>query len=147
MLSVDRVSGAALAAFGVAVLWQSRALPLGTLGKPGPAYMPMVLGALIVVGGVALAVLGGDSVAARSLRFPEWRHVVAIVVACAFAALGLERLGYRLTIFLVVLFLLAAVERKRPTTAMVVAAVFAVGTFLLFDGLLRVRLPRGPLGF
>jgi hypothetical protein len=73
--------------------------------------------------------------------------VVAIVVACAFAALGLERLGYRLTIFLVVLFLLAAVERKRPTTAMVVAAVFAVGTFLLFDGLLRVRLPRGPLGF
>jgi hypothetical protein len=38
------------------------------------------------------------------------------------------------------------VERKRPVAALVFAVAFAGGTFLLFDGVLRVPLPRGPFG-
>ena len=68
-------------------------------------------------------------------------------MACAFAALALERLGYRLTITTMLLFLLGVVERKRPVAAAIFAAALAGGTFLLFDGILRVPLPRGPLGF
>jgi len=71
---------------------------------------------------------------------------VAIFAACAFAALGLERLGYRLTICVALLFLLGVVERKRPVVAVAFAAGFAAGTYFLFDTLLRVQLPRGPFG-
>jgi putative tricarboxylic transport membrane protein len=76
----------------------------------------------------------------------EWRHALAILVACAFAALALERLGYRLTIGAALLFLLAVVERKRTAGALLFAAAFAAGSFILFDTLLRVPLPRGPWG-
>ena len=144
MLTVDRVAGAALAVFGLFVLWQSRALPLGSLGNPGPAYMPVALATLLVLGGVAIAALGKEAPPVSSLGFREWRHVVAIFIACAFCALALERLGYRLTILLALLFLLGVVERKRPLPALIFAVVFAAGTFFLFDTLLRVPLPRGP---
>jgi len=146
MLTVDRLAGAALALFALFVLWQIRVLPLGSLGNPGPAYMPTVLAALLLLGGVAIAALGGDAPRPGALGFHEWRHGVAIVAACVFAALGLERLGYRLTMLVVLLFLLGVVERKRPVAALVFAVAFAGGTFLLFDGVLRVPLPRGPLG-
>jgi putative tricarboxylic transport membrane protein len=146
MLTVDRVAGAALVALAVFVLWQSRALPLGTLGNPGPAFMPVVLALLLLAGGVALAALGGSAARVGTLGFHEWRHALAIVGACGFAALALERLGYRLTILAVLLFLLAVVERKRPLAALVFAVAFAAGTFILFDRILRVPLPRGPFG-
>ena len=146
MLTVDRIAGAALALVALFVLWQSRVLPLGSLGNPGPAYMPTVLAALLLLGGLAIAALGGNAPSPGMLGFREWRHVVAIVAACVFAALGLERLGYRLTMLVVLLFLLGVVERKRPVAALVFAVAFAGGTFLLFDGVLRVPLPRGPLG-
>jgi hypothetical protein len=146
MLSVERVAGAGVAVFALFVLWQSRALPLGSLANPGPAYMPVALATLLLLGGVAIAVLGGDAPPLRSLGFGEWRHAVAIFAACAFAALALERLGYRLTIFLALLFLLGVVERKRPVAALVFAVAFAAGTYFLFDTLLRVQLPRGPFG-
>jgi hypothetical protein len=146
MLTVDRVAGAALAIFALLVLWQSRALPLGSLANPGPAYMPVALATLLFLGGVAIAVLGGHAPPIRSLGFGEWRHAVAIFAACAFASLALERLGYRLTVLIVLLFLLGVVERKRPVTALIFAAAFAAGTYFLFDTLLRVPLPRGPFG-
>jgi putative tricarboxylic transport membrane protein len=146
MLTVDRVAGAALALFALFVLWESRALPLGSLANPGPAYMPVALATLLLLGGLAIALLGRHTPPIASLAFGEWRHAVAIFIACAFAALALERLGYRLTILLALLFLLGVVERKRPATALIFAAVFAAGTFFLFDTLLRVPLPRGPFG-
>jgi putative tricarboxylic transport membrane protein len=146
MLTVDRVAGAGLAIFALFVLWQSRTLPLGSLANPGPAYMPVALATLLFLGGLAITILGRHAPPIRSLAFREWRHAVAIFAACAFAALALERLGYRLTIFILLLFLLAAVERKRAVTAAIFAAAFAAGTYFLFDTLLRVQLPRGPFG-
>jgi putative tricarboxylic transport membrane protein len=146
VLTVDRVAGVALTVLGLFVLHQSRALPLGTLGNPGPAYMPVVLAALLAVLGIALAVLGGHAPPLSAPAFRECRHAVAILATCAFCALALERLGYRLTICAALLFLLGVVERKRPLAAAVFAVAFAVGTFFLFDRLLRVPLPRGPLG-
>jgi Tripartite tricarboxylate transporter TctB family len=146
MLTVDRVAGAGLAMFALFVLWQSRALPLGSLANPGPAYMPVALATLLFLGGLAIAVLGGETPPIGSLGFGGWRHAMAIFATCAFAALALERLGYRLTIFIALLFLLGVVERKRPLVALVFAGAFAAGTYFLFDTLLRVQLPRGPFG-
>ena len=146
MLTVDRVAGAALAVFGVFVIWQSRVLPLGTLASPGPAFVPVALASLLALGGIAIALLGGPAAPLSSVGFREWRPAAAIPAVCAFAALALERLGYRLTILGVLLFLLGVVERKRPAASLLFAVVFSAGTFFLFDGLLRVPLPRGPFG-
>jgi hypothetical protein len=145
-MTVDRAGGLALAVFALGVLWESRVLPLGSLRNPGPAYMPIVLGLLLLGFGVLVAVFGGTAERLAAVGWSEWRHAAAILVTCAFAALALERLGYRLTIFLALAFLLALVERRTWTTTAIFAVGFAAASFYLFATVLRVPLPRGPWG-
>ena len=145
-MTVDRVAGVALVLIGLATLWESRAFPLGSLHRPGPAYMPVVLALLLIVFGVAVFAMGRGARTLREVGWPEWRHAVAIFAACAFAAWGLERLGYRLTMAMVVGFLLLALERKGWVLGLGLTLVMAWGSFYLFDTLLKVPLPRGPFG-
>lgn len=146
MLTTDRVAGVALAVLAVLVLVESRALPLGTLRHPGPAYMPVLLALLLLGSGICLALWGGSATRVAAIGWTEWRHAVAILGACAFAALALERLGYRLTVGITLGFLVGVVERKGVLLTVVFSALLAAGTFYLFDTLLRVPLPRGPAG-
>ena len=145
-LTTDRVAGGALVLLSLVVLWESRRLPLGSLRNPGPAYMPIVLAVVLLGFGALLVALAGKAPALSSVGWTEWRHAVAIFVVCAFAALALERLGFRATIALSLAFLLRGVERKGSVFTAVLAIAFAVATFFLFDTLLRVPLPRGPFG-
>ena len=145
-MTVDRVAGVALVLIGLATLSESRAFPLGSLHRPGPAYMPVVLALLLIVFGVAVFAMGRGARTLREVGWPEWRHAVAIFAACAFAAWGLERLGYRLTMAVVVGFMLLALERKGWVLGLGLTVVMAWGSFYLFDTLLRVPLPRGPFG-
>ena len=145
-MTVDRIAGVALVLFGLLTMWESRAFPLGSLHRPGPAYMPVLLAVLLVLFGVAVAAMGGRARRPAEVGWPEWRHAVAIFAACAFAAGGLERLGYRITMALVVAFLLLVVERKGWALSLALTLVMAWGSFFVFDTLLRVPLPRGPFG-
>jgi hypothetical protein len=77
----------------------------------------------------------------------EWSHGAAILGVCAFIALALERLGYRLTIFVALAALLALLERQRWFTTLLFSLGFSLGSFYLFATLLRVPLPRSPWGF
>ncbi|HEV8641566.1 MAG TPA: tripartite tricarboxylate transporter TctB family protein, partial [Methylomirabilota bacterium] len=146
MLTTDRVAGSALVLFALAVLVESRKLPLGTLRNPGPAYMPVLLALILVSSGICLCVGGGGAARLGAVGWSEWRHAVAILGVCAFAALALERLGYRPTVAVTLAFLVGVVERKGLLLTVVFSLALAAGTFFLFDTLLRVQLPRGPFG-
>jgi lysylphosphatidylglycerol synthetase-like protein (DUF2156 family) len=145
-VKADRVIGILLALLGMVVFWECRGLPLGTIRTPGPAYVPVVLGVILVLLGAVIALLGGETRHVRDLGWGESGHAAAIVVACMFAAFALERLGYRVTMTVTVLFLLRAVERKSALFATTFALGLALATFYLFETLLRVPLPRGALG-
>lgn len=145
-MTSDRISGAFLALFALGVIWESRALPIGTFREPGPAYMPVLLALLLFAFGLLTVFTGGQSKKLAAIGWEEWPHAVAILSSCLFAALALERLGYRLTILLTCLFLLKAVERKSWLLTAVFALAMAFGSFYLFHSILRVALPRGPLG-
>ena len=145
-MTADRLAGLALALIGLAAVWESRAFPMGSLHRPGPAFMPLLLALLLIAFGIAVAALGGGSARVSDLAWPEWRHAVAILGAAAFAAWGLDRLGYRITMALVLAALFLAVERLRLVTGLALTLAMVWGSFYLFDGLLKVPLPRGPLG-
>jgi hypothetical protein len=149
MLTRDRLAGGVLTLLGLVVLVESRrlGLPLGSLRTPGPAYMPVVLAVLLIFFGVLLVAMGGRSPRPGDTSWSEWRHAVAILATCAFAALALERLGYRMTMVAVIGFLVGIVERKGIVLTAALALVLALGSFYVFDTLLRVPLPRGPGGF
>jgi putative tricarboxylic transport membrane protein len=146
MLTTGRVAGAALVVFSLVVVLESRRLPLGSLRNPGPAYVPVALAVVLLCLGTLLAVLDAKSPTLSKVGWKEWRHAVAIFAVCAFAALALERLGFRITIALSLALLLRVLEGKGVVFSVLLSVAFAVGAFLLFDTLLRVRLPRGPLG-
>jgi len=145
-MTVDRVAGVALVLIGLVTIWESRIFPLGSLHRPGPAYMPVVLAALLILFGAAVFAMDTRVRRVAEVGWLEWRHAVAIFGACAFAAGGLERLGYRLTMAVVVAFLLLVVERKGWALGLTLTLAMAWGSFFVFDTLLRVPLPRGLFG-
>jgi hypothetical protein len=147
MLTTARVAGGVLAMFALLVLFESRRYPLGSLHSPGPGYMPVLLALLLLLFGIALVASGRTAASIAEVGWRESRHAAAILGACAFAALALERLGYRITVLLVMVVLLGVVERRRPLITAAVSLGIALGSFHLFSTVLRVPLPRGPLGW
>jgi len=146
-MTTDRISGGALVIFSLLVIWQTSGLPLGTFRQPGPAYIPILLALLLLILGSFIVAMGGHAPKISSTRWTEWRHAVAILTACVVAVFGIERLGYRLTLVLVLSFLLKIVERRGWLLTASLAFVLAFGSFFLFYTLLRVPLPQGPFGF
>lgn len=146
VLSRDRVAGIVLVLVAVAIAWESRVLPLGTLYRPGAAYMPLATAIVLGLLGALVASRGGGP-ALGALAWPEARHAALLLAACAFAAWALERLGYRLTTALMALFFLAVLERRHPLAALAAALGLSFGSFYLFSNLLRVPLPLGPWNF
>ena len=130
-MTTDRLAGAALVLIGIVAIWESRAFPLGSLHRPGPAFMPVLLAILLILFGVAVAAMGA---AAGRLLDVGW------------AAWGLDRLGYRVTMAVLLTVLFLALERLGVMASLVLTVGMAWGSFYLFDTLLKVPLPRGPFG-
>jgi hypothetical protein len=146
-MTIDRFGGLVLASLALFTLWENRKWPLGSLKNPGPGYVPMLLALLLLGFAILIIVFGGRSGRLRDAGWREWRHAVAILAVCAFMALSLERLGYRITIFGALAALLGAIERQSWLKTAVFSAAFAGLSFYLFATVLRVPLPRGPWGF
>jgi putative tricarboxylic transport membrane protein len=146
-LTTDRVSGAALVFFSLLVIWESRHLPFGTFRQPGPAYIPVILAALLLILGVCLIFISSRAPSLSLIRWTEWRHALAILAVSIFSVFALERLGYRLTVLLVLAFLVKVVEKRGWLLSLTFAFTLAFGSFFLFYTVLRVPLPQGPLGF
>ena len=145
-MTTDRLAGAALVLIGIVAIWESRAFPLGSLHRPGPAFMPVLLAALLILFSLAVAAMGAAAGRLLDVGWAEWRHAAAIFGCCAFAAWGLDRLGYRLTMAVLLAVLFLALERLGAVTSLVLTLGMAWGSFYLFDTLLKVPLPRGPFG-
>jgi putative tricarboxylic transport membrane protein len=146
MLTTDRIGGSALCLLALFVMWESRTLPLGTLRHPGPGYFPVLLAALLLILGALVWAMGAGAARVAGVGWGETGRALVILGVSAFICLGLERLGYRLTMLAALLFLVLLVERKSLLAAAVFAFALAFGSYYLFDTLLRVPLPRGPFG-
>jgi putative tricarboxylic transport membrane protein len=146
----DRWVGLALAVLALAVLWTAREFPQVPGQKLGSAFLPMIVGAGLLLCGLALV--------ARSFRRSAYRDeqrpaveaeehfgsaavIVGVVLAYIFLA---ERVGF---LFFAPLALLAVFRALRVPWR--TAALWAIGgtlvVHLTFYKLLRVPLPWGPL--
>jgi len=145
-LTIDQVAGSFFGVFSLVVLWESRKIPFGFLAEPGPGAVPMLLAFVLLACSIAVVIGGRGGKRLAEVQWAETRHAVAVLGTCAFMALAIERLGYRLTIFIALFALAGVVERKGWIAAIVFGACFALGTFYLFSTLLQVPLPLGPFG-
>jgi len=97
--------------------------------------------------GTLLILRGGLSSPFRSVSWSEAPHAIAILGCSIFATLFMERIGYRISMLVIMGFLFGVMERLRLWQTLILSLVFSFGTFYLFDTLLRVPLPRGGWGF
>ena len=146
-MTINRVSGAFLILLGLLVVWERRVLPLGTPQHPGPGYFPLLLAILLMIFGVVLVIQGKGGLTFRSITWTEAPHAAAILGCCIFIWIFLERIGYRLTLLVAMGFLFGIMERINLWLALVLTIGCSLGTFWLFDTMLRVPLPRGGWGF
>ncbi len=149
-MSRDRAAALALLLFGLGGLFESRRLTIGDPGHPGPGFFPFWLALALFV--VALALLLSRSPAAPrrvvipAERLRHGRVVLALGAGAAYAA-ALGPLGFLLTTFLFLLFLLRAIEARRSASSLAISAATSVASHFVFKVWLGVQLPAGPWGF
>jgi putative tricarboxylic transport membrane protein len=133
-----------LAALGVAAAAEAwRRIPLGTADDPGPGILPLLLGLGVAGLGIAAALAGAWPPGAPLER----RRALAVASAVVAWALALPYLGFALTT-VAALFLLARGVGGAPLSRLLVFALLTSGgAVLLFRGLLKMPLPRGPWGW
>ncbi|OGP19259.1 MAG: hypothetical protein A2038_09170 [Deltaproteobacteria bacterium GWA2_57_13] len=127
---------------------EARKLPFGRVSAPQPGFFPLILSVLLAI--IALLVLvealkGREEgvVPREQLR---WNKIgLALGALFAFGFL-FESLGYLVTTFLFVTFLLRAVDREKWGVAIVVAFSASFLSYVLFGLLLHTPLPAGFLG-
>ncbi|HEX9820143.1 MAG TPA: tripartite tricarboxylate transporter TctB family protein [Methylomirabilota bacterium] len=147
MITSQRIAGGVLVLIGAVALWEGLRFPFGTLWRPGPAYVPAILSLVLIAIGVVLIAVRHGGTRLPDMQWRESRHAVAILAVCAFIALTLERLGWRLAVAAALLVLLGLLERRGAVFTVVLTVAIAFGSFYLFHDVLRVPLPRGALGF
>ena len=145
-LRSDVVAGVVLMVIALWVGWQNRAYPIGNLAEPGPGYMPLMIAGALGVFGLLIALRAGASPLINTLDWSEGKRGIVMLIACAAAVFALERIGYRLSMIALLVFMLGVVERKRAVPTLLVAFGFAFLSYYLFASLLKVQLPRGPWG-
>jgi putative tricarboxylic transport membrane protein len=133
----------ALSAF---VVWESWNLEYYTKLGPGGGFFPLWLG--VVMGGLSLAWLvqvSGRKGSPKDAAFlPERGGIVRIlstVVALVAMAGFMNLLGFQLTMFLFLVFLLMVLGRQAIWVTLVAAFLGSVGMYHLFGSYLDVSLP------
>jgi putative tricarboxylic transport membrane protein len=151
MIKCDTIGGMFGLAIGLFVLVASLKLGLGELSEPGAGFVPFCAGVLFI-GATALMMIRSRWGSRETAVTPtpgvgmRWRTVLAVVAGGIVYLLLMERLGYLVATFGLML-LLFGLSRDRLWVVLVWAASTVLGSYLLIHILLKVPLPRGILSF
>ncbi len=152
MKKADQWSGLVLLMIAAFICWQAISLPYGNIHNPGPGFFPLWLG--IVLGGMSLGLFVKVTRQREGTRMVwdivaekiRWGRVVAVVVTLVLYGFLMNYIGFLILTFLLMAFLLKAIE-PQPWKAVIGWAFFgAVGSYLVFEVWMKLRLPKGFLG-
>jgi putative tricarboxylic transport membrane protein len=141
----------ALILAGCGVVWVAVGYGVWDGIAPGAGFFPTVSGGLLVFfAAIAIITDQGNSAAVDvdvvDDDVPSWSHLLGYVAALVGFALLLEPIGAIPAILLLFTWILLMVERLPLKLVILVTAGSAFGVWFLFDYLLNITLPRGPLG-
>ena len=146
MTNRDALAATVALLFGAAALYESSKLPFGTVHSPGQGFFPWWTAAAIALLAVVLLFQALTSrFRATEETVSRITSVASLLIVLAAYTFLLDLIGYLLCTFVLVLFMLRVIDRQRWTVALGMAAVAAVGSYVVFAMWLSVPLPRGPL--
>jgi Tripartite tricarboxylate transporter TctB family len=146
-LRADHVAGAAFLLLGIAVFALSDDLPFGRLSAPGAGMMPKLVAGLMMAFAATIMIVPTDHKRLADIDWSDRGHAFLLVAITAAAALLYQRLGFLITMTLLVFTLLVVVERRHVLRAVAFAVGITLFAYWLFGIALKAPLERGLLWF
>ena len=153
MVRFDRIFSFIWILLGVLQCAESISLGLGSIGEPGPGFMPFVVGLIMI--GLAVALFFESHIETVKKRPPKislwgdvyWKRVVYIALIMLAYAVLLPTLGFLLDTFVMMVLLLKSGEPVKWPAAIIVGALTSGAAYVLFGIWLRVSFPAGMFRF
>jgi putative tricarboxylic transport membrane protein len=146
----DVAAAAVLLAFGLFALTQARGLRFGSVVAPGPGFFPLCLAAALCLTSVGLLVHALRAAPGGAVPSPAGVRPLAVAGTLASLlvyALVLERLGFLLATFALLVFFFRALQRQSWLVAVGGSLATSLLTYLVFKMWLSVNLPGGLWSF
>lgn len=141
LLHRDVVAGLVVALLGAGILIAGSGLRLGTAAQMGPGYVPMGIGALLLLGGTGLglqALLAGG-------RLPlapwVWKPMLIILASVLAFALLLRTAGFLPAVFAAAMIASFAEATQTWRSAALVSLGITLASVILFIWLLGLPIP------
>ncbi|MBX9846449.1 MAG: tripartite tricarboxylate transporter TctB family protein [Xanthobacteraceae bacterium] len=144
ILRRDHVAGGVFVVGGALVFAMSGELPFGTLASPGAGMMPKLVLILLIGFGAVLMLRAGESPPLADLPWTDFVHAATIVAAATVAIGTYTVIGFIPSMFLLLFALICIVERRSVWRALAVSICVTVGSYYLFNTLLKSPLPGMP---
>ena len=145
------VSGVALfwVALGILVCYGATRLGLGSVTEPSSGLIFFWSGLILVILSFMVLAEGlhGTEEIVHETGEMNWVKIALVLLSLVLYAFFLERLGFVVTTFLLLSFLLGWIERTNWARSLGVASAAALGSFAIFEVWLKIRLPKGIFGF
>jgi hypothetical protein len=132
-----------LGAAGAFFAAQALLLDLGGIASPGPGFLPLLLGAFIMM---SAALIGIDCWRSAEGEAAELGHRDVLITIAALLAVPVifERLGAHISLALFGIAILTLIGRIAPLLAIGATILGLIACWFFFQVLLGVQLPTGP---
>ena len=147
ILRRDHVAGGAFAAAGLLVFMMSGDLPFGTLASPGAGMLPKLVLTLLIGFGIILAIRAGESPPLADIAWGDFRHAATVIAVSAVATAVYTVIGFVFSIALLMFVLLYFVEGRNVWRSAAVSGGVTIGSYYLFNTLLKSPLPPMPFWY
>lgn len=152
MKYADVISGVFWLALGILLFIWSAGHQIGNIVNPGPGFYPLGLGLLLIF--LSLILLAGKArrcftnveEVPRLFATGGWKKIGYTVLVLLLGTFLFESIGYLLTIFLFMVFLMLGRELRSWKKTLLIAILATLGIYVVFVRLLEQPLPRGLLG-
>jgi putative tricarboxylic transport membrane protein len=149
----DLMSALICLGFSLFIIVESYRLDIGTFHSPQAGFLPFFAAIVLAILSLVLFLTAGSAKleapdkiipSFNRERFPK---ILYVALSVFIYAMLLNPVGFLITTILFIGFLLKAVESQRWYVVVAVAGSASMGSYLIFDVLLKVQLPKGLLGF
>jgi len=152
MKKADQWSGIALSILSAGMISAALRLPYGNLHNPGPGFFPLWLG--VILGGMSIALFVQTTRGKESERTLKeileedvrWGKVLLVLGALILYGFLMDTIGFLIVTFLLMIVLLKFIEPQPWKVVIAWALGGSVGSYLIFEVWMKLRLPKGFLG-
>jgi putative tricarboxylic transport membrane protein len=151
-IGMSKKEGSSLVWLGLAVLIciGSLRLSLGSFQNPGPGFLPFIAGLVLGILSVIVYLQARRSAAtAPGTKQPLWtnpggvKKIFLTSLALLAYGVGLNYLGFLISTFIFLAFLLRIVERRRWGLVILESLLASGISYFIFELALQAELPRG----